>query len=70
MATALFSDRRDAGRRLAAPAERWRHEAPVVLAVSRGGVPVALEVARALAAPLDVIAVRKVGPPGRRVGAV
>jgi putative phosphoribosyl transferase len=70
MGTALFSDRRDAGRRLAARAERWRHEAPVVLAVSRGGVPVALEIARALAAPLDVLAVHKVGPPGNRVGAV
>jgi len=70
MGTALYSDRRDAGRRLAARAERWRHEAPVVLALPRGGVPVAVEVARALAAPLDVLVVRRVGPPGNRVGGV
>ena len=70
MGTSLYSDRRDAGRQLAARAERWRHDAPVVLALPRGGVPVALEVARALAAPLDVLAVHKVGPPGSRVGAV
>lgn len=68
--TSLYRDRRDAGRRLAACAERLRHDAPVVLAVPRGGVPVGAEVARALSAPLDVIVVHKVGQPGRRVGAV
>jgi putative phosphoribosyl transferase len=63
----LFVDRRDAGRRLA---ERVVHHlAPsqagdvVVLGLARGGVPVAFEVARALAAPLDVILVRKLGVP-------
>jgi putative phosphoribosyl transferase len=66
----LYRDRRDAGRRLAALAERWRHDAPVVLAVPRGGVPVGLEVARALGAPLDILAVHHVGRPGNRVGAV
>lgn len=70
MAATLYRDRQDAGRRLAVRAERLRHEAPVVLAVPRGGVPVAVEVARALAAPLDVLVTYKVGEPGRRVGAV
>jgi putative phosphoribosyl transferase len=70
MAAALYRDRQDAGRRLAARAERLRHEAPVVIAVPRGGVPVAVEVARVLAAPLDVLVTHKVGEPGRRLGAV
>ncbi len=37
---------------------------PVVLALPRGGVPVAAEIARKLAAPLDLVIVRKVGAPG------
>ena len=67
---AVFRDRGDAGRRLAARLERLRHEAPVVLALPRGGVPVAGEVAAALAAPLDVIVVHKLGDPDARFGAV
>ena len=39
-------------------------ERPVVIALPRGGVPVAFEVARALGAPLDILAVRKLGAPG------
>jgi putative phosphoribosyl transferase len=58
-----FSDRADAGRRLAAALAVLRDERPVVLALPRGGVPVAYEVARALHAPLDVILVRKLGVP-------
>ena len=60
-----FSDRRDAGRRLA---DRIRQQPPadaVVLGLPRGGVPVAAEVARALGAPLDVIIVRKLGVPSQ-----
>lgn len=59
----LYSDRRDAGRRLAARLQSLRGENLVVLGLPRGGVPVAFEVARALDAPLDVIVVRKLGVP-------
>jgi putative phosphoribosyl transferase len=59
-----FADRRDAGRRLALALADLHVEAPLVLALPRGGVPVAAEVARALEAPLDVMLVRKLGAPG------
>ena len=58
-----FADRDDAGRRLAALLESERAEGPVVLGLPRGGVAVALPVAQALDAPLDVIVVRKLGVP-------
>jgi putative phosphoribosyl transferase len=58
-----FRDRNDAGRLLAGRLEKFRGQDVVVLGLPRGGVPVAAEVARALAAPLDVIVVRKVGVP-------
>ena len=61
----MFADRADAGRRLAPRLEYLRGEPVVVLGLPRGGVPVALEVARALGAPLDVIVVRKLGVPFR-----
>ena len=59
----LFADRADAGRRLARSLSRLRGTDVIVLALPRGGVPVASEVARLLCAPLDVIAVRKLGVP-------
>ncbi|MFH8370028.1 phosphoribosyltransferase family protein [Streptomyces sp. NPDC018031] len=62
----MFTDRADAGRRLAARLEYLRSEDPVVVGLPRGGVPVAHEVARALGAPLDVILVRKLGVPYHR----
>ena len=62
----LFADRADAGRQLAAGlAEYARQESTVVLALPRGGVPVGVEVATRLDAPLDVYVVRKLGVPGR-----
>jgi erythromycin esterase-like protein/predicted phosphoribosyltransferase len=61
----VFRDRRDAGRALARLLERYRDRGDVVvLALPRGGVPVAFEVATALGAPLDVFLVRKLGVPG------
>lgn len=59
-----FEDRFDAGRQLAARLAHLTPERPVVYALPRGGVPVALEVARALGAPLDLVLVRKIGAPG------
>jgi putative phosphoribosyl transferase len=60
-----FHDRDDAGRRLAARVAELELDDPVVLALPRGGVPVAAQVARALGAPLDVILVRKLGVPAQ-----
>jgi predicted phosphoribosyltransferase len=60
-----FLDRAEAGRELGgALSEYANHDDVVVLALPRGGVPVAFEVARALHAPLDVLVVRKLGVPG------
>jgi putative phosphoribosyl transferase len=59
----VFADRSEAGRRLARELDHLAIEDPVVVGLPRGGVPVAAEVAVALAAPLDVILVRKVGVP-------
>src|SRR5882724_11445048 len=61
---APFRDRRDAGRQLAARIQTEQLRRPLVLALPRGGVPVAFEVAQALRAPLDVYVVRKLGVPG------
>lgn len=58
-----FDDRRDAGRRLAPLLAGLRERRPIVVGLPRGGVPVAVEVARALDAPLDLLAVRKLGAP-------
>jgi erythromycin esterase-like protein/predicted phosphoribosyltransferase len=61
----LFRDRRDAGRVLAEKLAAYANRPDVlVMALPRGGVPVAYEVARALGAPLDVFVVRKLGVPG------
>jgi putative phosphoribosyl transferase len=66
MAQVEFRDRHDAGRVLAKALAAWRGQPEVVvLALPRGGVPVAWEVARALEAPLDVLVVRKLGYPGQ-----
>jgi putative phosphoribosyl transferase len=58
-----FKDRSDAGRKLAKALAGYKDQHPVILALPRGGVPVAAEVAAALHAPLDLILVRKIGVP-------
>jgi putative phosphoribosyl transferase len=61
----MFVNRNDAGRRLAEKLAGYRNRADVVvLGVPRGGVPVALEVAKRLSAPLDIFLLRKLGVPG------
>ncbi|WP_367118673.1 phosphoribosyltransferase family protein [Mesorhizobium sp.] len=60
----MFRDRQEAGQKLGVELEKLRLRQPIILALPRGGVPVAAEVAQALKAPLDLIIVRKVGAPG------
>ena len=65
MTPRLFRDRTEAGQLLAARLEKYAGKPDViVLALPRGGVPVAYEVAKALHAPMDVFVVRKLGIPG------
>lgn len=59
----VFSNRAEAGRMLAEELADRNYDSPVVLALPRGGVPVAAEVAKALEAPLDLVLVRKIGVP-------
>ena len=69
----MFKNRTDAGEKLARALPHLKQEDPVVVALPRGGVPVAFEVASALEAPLDVILIGKIGAPGQpelAVGAV
>jgi len=69
-----FLDRRDGGRQLAAKLSEYADQPDVIaLALPRGGVPVAHEVARVLDVPLDLLIVRKLGLPGREelaIGAI
>lgn len=69
----IFRDRQEAGKALARALASLKAEEPLVLALPRGGVPVAYEVARALDADLDLLIVRKLGAPGHEelgIGAV
>lgn len=59
----LFCDREDAGRKLGARLQPYRDASPIVYGLTRGGVPVAYEVARELGAQLDICVVRKIGAP-------
>jgi putative phosphoribosyl transferase len=68
-----FRDRHDAGLQLATRLQAEALHDPVVLALPRGGVPVAFEIARTIECPLDVLVVRKVGAPQHRefgIGAI
>jgi predicted phosphoribosyltransferase len=68
-----FRDREDAGRKLAERLEQYRDDDPIILALPRGGVPVAYEISRSLHAPLDIFIARKLGAPGHKefgIGAV
>ncbi len=60
----MFSNRIEAGRRLAEAVAARGLTDPIVYALPRGGVPVALEIGRRLKAPVDLVLVRKIGAPG------
>lgn len=69
----MFENRRDAGKQLADELKTRNYDDPVIIAVPRGGVPLGIEVATALNAPLDLVIPRKIGAPGNpeyAVGAV
>jgi len=59
----IYENRAEAGRRLAAALVQYKKDDPLILALPRGGVAVAAEIALALDAPLDLILVRKLGVP-------
>jgi putative phosphoribosyl transferase len=73
MADIIFQDRHGAGLELAVALDRFRASRPLILALPRGGVPVAFEIACALETELDLVFVRKLGAPGHAelgIGAV
>ncbi len=65
MSCRIYEDRRDAGRLLVPEIRRCMLQAPIVLGLPRGGIPVAYEIASAINAPLDVLVVRKLGAPSQ-----
>jgi len=69
----MFHDRNEAGRLLSEKLKKYQTDAPVILALPRGGVPIGFQIATSLHAPLDLFVVRKIGVPGNPefgVGAV
>jgi erythromycin esterase-like protein/predicted phosphoribosyltransferase/predicted alpha/beta-hydrolase family hydrolase len=68
-----FTNRQQAGQLLGERLLKFKDQNPIILAIPRGGVPVAFEVAKKLKAPLDILMVKKIGSPGNpefAVGAV
>jgi predicted phosphoribosyltransferase len=63
LVTRIFADRADAGRRLTELLSDMELDHPVIYALPRGGVPVAVEIAKTMNAPLDLLLVRKIGAP-------
>ena len=59
----MFADRQDAGKQLAVKLARYKDEDAVVLALPRGGVVLGAVIAKELGLPLDIVVVRKIGPP-------
>ena len=66
----MFRDRIDAGIKLAKKLRKYRHKSGVVLAIPRGGLPVAYEVARELRYPLEIILTKKIGHPTNKEYAI
>lgn len=69
----MFKDRLEAGRELAKKLEQFKNRAGVVLAVPRGGVPIAYVIAKSLGFPLDQVLTKKIGHPANKeyaIGAV
>jgi predicted phosphoribosyltransferase len=66
----MFRDRIDAGVKLAAKLQKYREESGVVIAIPRGGVPVAYAVARELNLPLEIILTKKIGHPSNKEYAI
>ena len=59
----IFNDRSDAGQQLAKKLTRFKNKSTVILALVRGGVPIAYEIAKKLKLPMSVIVARKIGDP-------
>ena len=66
----MFRDRIEAGTMLAAKLRKYKNEAGVVLAVPRGGVPVAYAVAKELNFPVEIVLTKKIGHPGNKEYAI
>lgn len=66
----MFQDRIDAGLQLAIKLKKYRNEAGIVLAVPRGGVPVAYAVAKELNFPIEIVLTKKIGHPANKEYAI
>lgn len=66
----MFRDRLDAGRQLAVKLIQYKNEPGVILAIPRGGVPVAFELAKEFKMPLELVLTKKIGHPGNKEYAI